>query len=293
MSETNLLAGIDAGGTSFKFGVATLDGVILETGRVSTTQPDATVAWVVEALEQMAARNNGRLSRLGIASFGPVDVSPPSPRYGSILNTPKEGWSDTPLLRLLCDALGCEGDLDTDVNGALEAELIRGSAKGARNAAYVTVGTGIGVGVNCAGAFVGRPSHPEMGHIRIMRHPDDSDFAGVCPFHGDCLEGLVSAPALMKRYGNLEVLPGNHAVWQLAGFYLAQLAVVLVLTFRVDRIVFGGGVATSPYLLDEIRRAFGQQMNGYVEDVPIEELIVPAFLGDQAGLVGGVLIAQR
>lgn len=293
MTTRELIAGIDAGGTSFKVGVGTPDGELLGTDRIMTGSPDATIAGTIQALQRLANAHGGTIARLGIASFGPVDVAPHSPTYGSILATPKPGWRHIPLLPDLCAALDCAGHLDTDVNGALEAEMRNGAAAGTDRAAYVTIGTGVGVGIRTGDRFAARPFHPELGHIRVDRHDADEGCVGGCAFHGECLEGLVSAPSLSARFGPLEALSTDHPAWTIAGHYLAQLAVTLVLGFRVERIVFGGGVSNAAALVPNIRTAYRTLMNGYVDDVPAETLIVRAAHGDLAGLIGGTLIACR
>ncbi|NNU16659.1 ROK family protein [Parvularcula sp. ZS-1/3] len=284
-----ILAGIDAGGTSFKLGIAGPDGSILDRARVPTTTPAATIEASVAALRKLAEEAGGKIEALGIASFGPVDVDPASQSYGTILATPKEGWSGTPLLTQLSQALSVPAALDTDVNAALIAEL---AEEGLSRAAYITVGTGIGVGMIAAGQLAGRPSHPELGHVRVARFPGDETFEGVCPFHGDCLEGLASAPALIKRFGPLEKLPQHHQAWRLAGHYLGQLCLTLASTARLQRITIGGGVSEAPALVPEVARAFEALNNGYLPEATAN-LIKKAALGEDAGLKGALLLAAR
>ncbi|MCQ8184626.1 ROK family protein [Parvularcula maris] len=295
MSERELIAGIDAGGTTFKLGIAEKVGTeLLDKTRVPTAQPAATIAASIEALKEMARRAGGRIVRVGIASFGPVDVDSGSESYGSLLATPKPGWSAVELLSEVAHGLGARGVLDTDVNGALEAEMAYGAAAGLSRAAYVTVGTGIGVGILTGGGFAGRPGHPELGHIRVARHAEDTDYAGRCSFHGDCLEGLASAPALEERFGPLPALGEEHEAWRIAGFYLAQLAMTLSLGYRLERIVFGGGVMLAPALLGEVRRCTEELNAGYLpEAANAEGLIARAALGDDAGLIGALHLTGR
>jgi fructokinase len=295
MTRRELIAGIDAGGTSFKLGIAErAEPRLLTKTRVPTTSPDETIERSAAALLAMAEEAGGFVGKLGIASFGPVDVDPSSPGYGTILATPKPGWANTALLARLGGRLGAAGMLDTDVNAALEAEMRFGGARGATRAAYVTIGTGIGVGVRTEGGFAGRPSHPELGHIRVERHPRDRSYAGRCAFHQDCLEGLASAPALTDRFGPLEDLPPRHEAWEVAGFYLGQLALTLRLGFRLQRIVFGGGVMLAPRLLGRVRHHAERLNAGYLpEALGGGELIRPAALGQDAGLIGALLLTQR
>jgi fructokinase len=294
LTKVRLVAGIDAGGTTFKLGVADLDGALLRKTRIPTTSPEETISAAASTLGELARRAGGDIAALGIASFGPVDVDPASPDYGTILKTPKAGWSGAALGPALAESLCVPVVLDTDVNAALLAEMTAGAAQGLDRAAYVTIGTGVGVGVWINGEFGGRPFHPELGHIRVERHPDDIAFDGVCSVHGGCLEGLVSAPALMSRFGALEELLFDHACWRIAGFYVAQLCLTLSLGWRVERIVLGGGVMNAEKLLSHSRLRYGTLMHGYIsgtESDP-EKLIVRAALGDDAGLTGAIMLAK-
>ena len=289
MAETPLVAGVDAGGTTFKLAVAPPGERPASHVRVDTTTPERTVTAAATALRALAAGAGGRIEAVGIASFGPVDIDPVSPRYGTVLATPKPGWTGTPLLGALAEALGVPGVIQTDVNGALLAERRWGAAKDAARAAYVTVGTGIGVGIANGDGFAGAPRHPELGHVRVARARGD-DYPGRCPFHADCLEGMAAAPALADRFGALEALDDDAPAWPLLAIYLAQLTLTLSLAFRLDRIVLGGGVMNAPGLLDRVRRAHAASMAGYVADPP--GLIARAALGDEAGVAGACLLAS-
>ncbi|MCH2456946.1 MAG: ROK family protein, partial [Henriciella sp.] len=190
MSENMLHGGIDAGGTTFKCGLADASGALVASHRVPVTTPEETLAatadWFTAHIEP------GTLTTFGIASFGPIDVDPRSASYGTITGSAKPGWSGTNLHAHFANTLGLPVTVDTDVNGALLAEMKQGAAKGCASTAYVTVGTGIGAGLFANGGFLGRPSHPEFGHIALRRHPGDENFESVCPFQDDCLEGLAS-----------------------------------------------------------------------------------------------------
>ena len=290
-----LLAGIDAGGTTFKLGVAAVGGALLDRAVVETTSPDETIEASVNVLRNMAAKHDAELIALGVASFGPVDVDSGSVNYGTILDTPKKGCSGAKLKAKLESALSTPVTLDTDVNAALIAERTYGAAQGSQRAAYITVGTGVGVGVLIGEDFAGRPFHPELGHIRVERHPDDVAFPGVCAIHGGCLEGLLSAPALIERFGILEERVEDDPCWDIAGSYLAQLCLTLSLGFRLERIVVGGGVLNAPSLLGRTRREFVKLLGPYLreEEREAESLIVRAALGDNAGLLGAIELARK
>ena len=291
----NLTAGIDAGGTTFKLAVAEgaaegTDGPrIVGEARVPTTTPEATVRAAADALRALAVEAGGTVARLGVGSFGPVDIDPGSPRYGTLLGTPKPGWADAPLLGMLTDALGVPGALDTDVNAALMAERRDGAAQAHAVAAYVTIGTGIGVAVSAHGRLAGAPGHLEMGHVPVVRAPGD-DHPGRCPYHGDCLEGLCAAPALTDRFGPLEAVGADDPAWDVPAHYLAQLCLVIVLSHRTTRIVLGGGVMGAPGLLARVQARYDALMAGYVGPAGAD-LIMPAGLGGQAGVRGAVLVA--
>lgn len=289
-----LIAGIDAGGTTFKCGVFTAEGALLARRRVPTSTPDETVAACLAFLQEEAHTRGQAIARLGIACFGPLDLDPSSPSYGSILKTPKPGWTGYPVRTRFMDAFGGPVQIETDVNAALLAEMALGAAKGVDSAAYITVGTGIGAGVFLNGGLVGRPFHPEFGHIRISRRADEPPFSGCCPYHGDCLEGLASAHAFATRFGDPTQLSPEHPGWDLEASYLAQACQTLTLTCRPQRIVLGGGLLQANHLLGRIRAHYLRLMNGYLDQTEhtVAQQIVYAGLGDDAGLFGAAQLAS-
>lgn len=291
---SKFLAGIDAGGTTFKCGLADNEGRLLARERIETRNPQKTMQDCADFLMRAASEKGGKIGALGIASFGPVDVDPSSASYGTILNTPKPGWSGAMLRQTFEASLEVPVCIDTDVNGALLAELHNGAAAGAASAAYVTIGTGIGAGVFSGGQLVGKPLHPEFGHIRVSRHPDDQ-FKGLCSFHGDCLEGLASAPAFTARFGDPETLSADHAGWDILAYYLAQACWTLSLSFRPERIMLGGGVMLAPHLLDKVRAQYLQLSGGYLSEdqQSVSSLITRPAHGDDAGLFGGLFLAKQ
>ncbi|MFM1885806.1 MAG: hypothetical protein RL026_963, partial [Pseudomonadota bacterium] len=224
---------IEAGGTKFICAIADADRHMLAHHRVATTTPAATLGEVIAWFNERV-REQGPLAALGIASFGPLGLEPGSPTYGKVLPTPKPGWSGADLVGPLQTALDCPVGLDTDVNAAALAEARFGAGRDAVSVAYVTVGTGIGAGLVLGGVPVHGRLHPEVGHISLRRDPRDADFAGCCPFHGDCLEGLASGPAIMARWGRpLDQLDADHPGTRIIGGYLGQLAANLALTCSV------------------------------------------------------------
>jgi len=284
--------GIDAGGTTFKCGIANDENELVHTHRVAVTTPQETLNGCLAFFRQ--ASSPFSIASFGIASFGPIDVDPNSSAYGTILETPKPGWAGTDLRSFFLKNLSISPVIDTDVNGALLAELQNGAAKGRVSAAYITIGTGIGAGIFSGGTFLGKPAHPEFGHIPVMRHSNDAEFAGVCPFHADCLEGLASATAMRARWGEPAELGAEHPGWPIIAFYLAQACRSLTLTLRLERIVLGGGLMLAPQLLGLVRASYDKQMAGYLgSDAPFgTEIICHAEFGDDAGLKGAILLGQ-
>ncbi|WCT74966.1 ROK family protein [Sphingomonas naphthae] len=287
------IAAIEAGGTKFVCGLGSAEGGSLETARIDTRDPDKTLAEATGFFRDAAARH-GAIDALGIASFGPVDLDPASPAYGHITTTPKPGWQNVDLLGRLRSALGVPAAIDTDVNAAALAEARMGAGQGARTLAYVTVGTGIGVGVALDGAIRHAGGHAEAGHLSLRRHPDHP-YAGGCPYHGDCLEGLANGPAIKAAWGaSLDELPADHPAWAVQADYLGQLCAVLVLTVAPDRIVLGGGVMTQTRLFPAIRERTGHWLGGYVARYAGADaraaLIVPPGCAEAPGLVGAYLI---
>lgn len=289
-----LIGGIDAGGTTFKCGLATVDGDILERAVVSTSTPETTIKGCAEFLKSAAERRGNSIKALGVAAFGPLDIDPNSPTFGTIQKTPKPGWSMVPLKSRFERALNVPVAIDTDVNAALRAEMSSGAARHCFDAAYITVGTGIGAGICLGGQFAGAPTHPELGHILVKRHAEDLDFNGVCPFHGDCLEGLASAYAFETRYGDPRTLSLDHIGWRIEAYYLAQACINLVMFGRLKKIVLGGGLMRAEHLLPLVKTEFHSLNADYlpIDEGMVDELIQRSGHGDEAGLVGALCLAR-
>jgi fructokinase len=226
-----------------------------------------------------------------VASFGPVELDPAAADFGYITNTPKPGWSHTDLYGRLARGLGLPVGFDTDVNGAARAEALWGAGRGQKISVYLTIGTGIGGGVMVDGAPLQGLSHPEIGHFKPPRHLDDLHFPGVCPFHGDCYEGLASGPAIKARWGSdLSDLPQDHAAHDIIAWYLAHLAIALQAMMEPGRIIMGGGVMDAPCLMDRVRQAAVRVGGGYFRG-RAEDVIVPPMLGKRLGLLAGLALA--
>lgn len=290
MSEDGqaILGAIEAGGTKFVLAFGTDHKATLAQTQIPTTTPQETLQRTIDWFE-----SQGPIQALGIASFGPVEIDPASAKWGYITDTPKPGWNQTNFAALIGDALCCPVGFDTDVNGAAIGEYLHGAARGCDVAIYVTVGTGIGGGAIVSGQTVKGMRHPEMGHVMIRRHPQDIDFAGTCPVHGDCLEGLASGPAIKGRWGaSLSELGPDHVAHDIIADYLAQFCQSLIALYSPQRIILGGGVLQTPGLLDRIRFRAAVYAGSYF-GVDAKKIIVSPGLGTHSGIAGAFDLARR
>lgn len=286
------VAGVELGGTKCTAALAHGEEV-LERVHLPTRDPEATLGELAAAVRGWAAA--APLAAVGIASFGPIVVARDDPRFGRMLDTPKPGWSGADVAGAFAGLAGRVA-LHTDVTAAALAEARRGAAEGARDLLYVTLGTGIGMGVIAGGRAVTGRLHPEAGHLRPRRLPGDS-FAGICPFHGDCLEGLASGPAVAARAGRpAEELGERDPAWEPVVAALAEAFHTLWLALALERLVVGGGLGLgAPHLLPRIAAAMARLNGGYLPEPPggfAGGLLVPAALGADAGLIGALLLAQ-
>lgn len=286
-----LVAGVELGGTKCVCILGTGPDDIRAIERVPTTTPDTTLAAIETILDDWRG-----FDALGIPSFGPVGIDRSATDWGHITLTTKPGWSGTDIAPRLGARYGVPVGFDTDVVGAGLAEAHWGAAQGLADLAYVTIGTGIGVGMIAGGRPLSGLTHAELGHIRPRRLPGD-DFAGACAFHGDCVEGLAAGPAIAARAGiPAERLGADDPAWPPVVDAIAQLCHMLVLTGLPRRIVFGGGVAVgTPHLLPRVRAALIESLGGYGNTAllgDIDDFIVPAALGDRAGPLGAILLGQ-
>jgi fructokinase len=281
-----MLGAVELGGSKVLCAVGDAHDRIAHEARIETTTPEATLASVIDFFSPHASA----LSALGVASFGPLELrADRGAARGTLLSTPKLGWSSVNIRRVLQDALGVPVQVDTDVNAASLAEQRWGHAIGADPCVYVTVGTGIGVGVVIDGRPLHGLMHPELGH---MRAPRGDPFAGICPFHGNCIEGLASAPSLRARLGVApESVADDHPVWALEAQHLATLLSTIVLAYAPERIVLAGGVLQRPGLLERTREAVLRELAGYVPRIElsadgVKGYVVASRFGMRAGLVG-------
>jgi fructokinase len=285
--------GIEAGGTKWVCAIADDPARPLKTGTFPTTGPAETVARATRFFAE-----NGPVDALGVGTFGPVDIRPGSPTWGTITTTPKPGWADTDLVSALRAGLDVPVMLDTDVNAAALGEWRWGAAAGLDTFVYITVGTGVGGGAVVNGRILHGLLAPEFGHMRIPHDRDADPFGGTCPYHGDCLEGLASGEAIRQRWGHAGQQLDDDAVWALEAEYLALALVNLACMVSPERIVIGGGVAKNQALLPRVRRRLPELLAGYLrvpeltEPDAIERYVVAPGLGDQAGVIGALELAR-
>ena len=284
------LGAIEAGGTKMICALGREDGSVLESVSIPTTEPARCMPQILEFFQ-------GRgIDALGVGCFGLLDLDRNSQTYGCITTTPKLRWRNYPIMRCLQDALGVPVGIDTDVNAAALAEATWGCSRGLGCSIYITVGTGIGVGIIVDGKPHHGMIHPECGHIPVNRRSDDPMVRGVCPYHGSCLEGLACGPAIESRWGRSPAeLADCEAVWALEAYYLGQALCSYIYTISPERIVLGGGVMNQQQLLPLIRAEVNRQLGGYIKGKGLNDLdsyIVSSSLGGRQGIMGCLRLAE-
>ena len=283
-----LYGAIEAGGTKMICAVGDENGYIVDKTVISTTTPDETMPKVIDYFRDKD------IEALGIACFGPIDLDKTSDTYGYIVETPKTAWRFFDIVGTMKDALGVSIGFDTDVNGSLLGEVTWGSAKGLSDAIYITFGTGVGAGILSGGKLVHGMMHPEAGHITLVPLPGDT-FPGKCPFHGTCLEGMTSGPAIKARWGlSGEELADRPEVWEMESSYIAQGLANLICVLSPQKIILGGGVMHRESLFPMIRENVLKELNGYLKTKQLDDIdnyIVPAGLNDDQGIMGAIKLA--
>jgi fructokinase len=294
-----VIAGIETGGTKVICGVVSEDDPeeLLRTTRIPTTTPDETTAAINAFLDDAAGASDEAITALGIASFGPVNVDPERERWGWVTGTPKPGWADQDLAGRIALASRVPTVMMADVGSAALGEATWGAGKDVDRVGYATFGTGVGVGLTLDGRLLHGNGYPEMGHIIVRRHPHD-DYAGSCPFHGDCLEGLASGPAVLGRWGHDASAFGDDeraVAFEILGSYIAQLALTAAITTGVERFVVGGGVLKAPGLFDAVRAQLpvlsGGSGAGHAASLDDPGFLAQPALGDHSGVLGAVAAA--
>lgn len=287
MSSQHLYGSVEAGGTKFVCAVSDDQLSLVEQAQFPTTDPKTTIEQLIEFFLPFREELRG----LSIASFGPIDLITSSPTYGYITSTPKPGWQDTDLVSPIKSALACPIYFTTDVNASAYGEM---KARKVSNLVYYTIGTGIGGGVIINEELIGGVGHLELGHVYVAKHPQDSTFEGVCPYHGACLEGLAAGPSLEKRLGiRGEDVSVDHDIWEIEAYYIAQAAIQATLSYRPEIIVFGGGVMGQEHMLDRVKKQFQKLLNNYVE-IPLldDYLVLPHYDGNASATYGNFLLAR-
>lgn len=290
-----VFGGIEAGGTKVVCAIGAGPNDMRAEVRFPTVSPEETVANVVGFFKKF--QRNLDFSAIGIASFGPIDPNPASPTFGYVTNTPKPKWANFNFVGAIRDALDVPVGFDTDVNGAALGEQRFGAAQGLDTFVYLTIGTGLGGGGMVNGKLMHGLLHPEMGHMMIPHNWDADPYAGWCPYHGDCWEGLAAGPALAERWKKpAQELPPNHPAWELEAHYLSLGIINIIMTLSPQRIIMGGGVMDQHQLFPLIHTRVKALLNGYIQDPQvlerIDEYIVPPALGGRAGVLGAIALAE-
>jgi fructokinase len=296
-NNTPLFGGIEGGGTKFVCAIGTGPDDIRAETRFPTTSPEETMARAVDFFRQQE-KSLGKLASIGFACFGPLDPNIDSRTYGYILPTPKPGWTNANVVGVLRSAFNIPIAFDTDVNGAALGEWRWGMGQGLRNFIYLTIGTGVGGGAYVEGKLLHGLLHPEMGHIPLPHDKTRDPYAGNCPFHGDCFEGLASGVAIEKRWHQSgSALAKNHPAWDLEAEYIAMALASYSFTLSPQRIIIGGGVGSLEHLLPKVQERTKQYINSYIQSPAILEnitsYIVNPGLGNRSGMLGAIALAEQ
>ncbi len=293
-----LYGALEAGGTKMICAVGNESGQILDQVSIKTSTPEETMPEVIRYFRARldAEAEDDRISALGVACFGPVDVRKHAKTYGNILYTPKIPWRNYPMVKTLKEALNdIPVGFDTDVNGSLLGEVTWGCAKGLTDAVYFTIGTGIGMGAMSGGNLVHGMLHPEAGHIAMSVVPGDS-YAGHCPSHGACFEGMASGPAIQARWGKpAKELADNPEVWELEAKYIAQAMTAVTYMLSPQKIILGGGVMEQSQLFPLVRKYVLEYINNYIDTKELRNIssyITPAALNGNQGIMGALKLAE-
>lgn len=283
-----ILGALEAGGTKMVCAIGNEKGQIFDRITIPTGTPADTMPKMISYFKEK------KIESLGIGCFGPIDPNPESETYGYITSTPKLAWQNYNIAGVFRAALGCPVGFDTDVNASALGEAVYGITKGLDCSLYLTVGTGVGAGICINGKLLHGMLHPEAGHVLLQRHAGDT-YAGKCPFHANCLEGLASGPAIEERWGKkAEELTNRAEVWEMEAFYIAQALVNYTMILSPRRMVLGGGVMHQRQLFPLIRQKYRELMASYIRTAELEDLdtyIVPCSLGDNQGIMGCLQLA--
>lgn len=283
-----LYGALEAGGTKMVCAIGTDSGKIIEQISIPTSTPSETMPKIIDYFKEK------EIVALGVGSFGPIDLNQSSPTFGYILSTPKLAWANYNLLGTLKNALQLPIGFDTDVNASALGEATFGCTKGLNSSIYITIGTGIGVGVYLNNSLLHGMLHPEAGHILLSRASNDT-YRSCCPYHNDCFEGFACGIAIETRFGKKAYeLTDNEEVWEFESYYIAQALMNYALTLSPHRIVLGGGVMHQTQLYPLIRKKFLELLNGYIMTNKLKDIdnyiVAPSLYGDQ-GIMGCIQLA--
>ena len=285
------IGGLEAGGTKMVCAIGDEMGNIMEKKVIPTGTPEDTMPQIIDFY-----RGKG-MEAIGIGCFGPVDLNRKSSTYGYIKQSTKLPWIDYDMVGTVKRELQIPVGFDTDVNGAVLGEAVWGAARGLDSAIYITVGTGIGVGVYMEKKLLHGLMHPEAGHVLLSRHPEDH-YKGHCPYHSNCAEGLAAGPAVEERWGQKAVdLADREDVWEMEAYYMAQAITDYILSYSPEKVILGGGIMHQKKLYGMIRNKTRELLNGYIAREEIlngmEDYIVEPALGDEAGIKGALCLGRE
>lgn len=282
------LGALEAGGTKMVCAIGDEKGNITKQISIPTETPEITMPVIIDFFKE----NN--IEGLGIGCFGPIDLDKSSKTYGYITSTPKLAWQNYNICGVMKEALHVPVGFDTDVNGSCLGEMTYGAAKGCKSAVYITIGTGVGMGICIEGKLLHGMMHPEAGHMVVPKHPEDN-YEGSCPFHKGCVEGLCSGGAIGGRYNKKSAeIPKDDKAWDFTAYYIAEAIVNLILTVSPERVILGGGVMKQEHLYPLVRKYVPEILNGYVQTEQVknmEEYITAPACGDEQGIKGALLLA--
>lgn len=284
------LGALEAGGTKMVCAIGDETGKIFEQISIPTKTPEETVPAMIDYFQK------AKVEALGIGCFGPIDPDKKSETYGYITSTPKLAWANYDIVGEFEKALGIPVGFDTDVNGSVLGEATFGQAKGKSCVIYVTIGTGVGVGVYIEDKLLHGMLHPEAGHVMVRRREGDT-YEGKCPYHKACLEGMAAGPAVEARWGDKAInLKDREEVWDLEAYYIAQALTGYILTLSPQMIILGGGIMHQEQLFPMIRSYVAEMLNGYIQTKEVKDMehyIVPASLNDDQGIMGALELGRR
>ena len=305
--------GVDLGGTRVRAAVITEAGELLQQAEenIAGQGPEAGLILIQDLIAQLIEARPTPVAGIGIGATGPIDSA------RGVINNPYtlQGWTNVPIVERLERKFGVPARLDNDANAAALGELWQGAGRAARRLYAVTIGTGVGTAYVVDGALQRGAGevHPEGGHQLI----DPNGPECYCGQRG-CWESLIAGPSIARRARlaaegrGWKPTPDDTGsrfearmlAWAAArgdafaqnilhdvALDIARGLVNIILLFVPDVIVLGGGVMESADLfLPTVLKAIHTEH----PMVPFDRVrIVPAQLGDRAGLFGGAHMILR